>query len=70
MSLTIAIGWWLVPGLLTIASVLFLIIWKGFLADAGSDIGAQAVSGLLDLLVVGALMIVNLIAWLIWAIVV
>lgn len=70
MTLTIALGWWLVPGFMTIASVLFLIIWKGFLADAGSDIAARALSGLLDLMVVGAFMIVNLIAWLIWAIIV
>jgi len=69
VDFTITVGWWFLPGFMTLASVLFLIIWKGFLADAGSDIGARAVSGLLDLLVVGAFTIVNLIAWLIWALV-
>lgn len=67
MSVTVEVGWWMVPGVMTLGSVLFLIFWKGFLADAGSDIGARAISGLLDLLVLGAFLIVNLIAWLIWA---
>lgn len=67
MTVTLSLGWWMMPAGITLASILFLTIWKGFLADAGSDIGAQAVSGLLDLLVVGAFSIVCLIAWLIWA---
>lgn len=69
MSFTIDFGWWLLPATLSTLSVIFLILWKGFLADAGSDIAARAVSGLIDLLVAGAFLIVNLIAWLIWALV-
>ena len=67
MALTIELGWWMLPAALSVLSIAFLIFWKGFLADAGSNIGAQAVSGLLDLLVAGAVIIVNLIVWLIWA---
>ena len=69
MSFTFEAGWWLLPFCITVVSVLWLIFWKGFLADAGSDIGARAVSGLLDLIVIGALTIICLIAWLIWALV-
>lgn len=67
MTITVAAGWWMIPGMMTLASVLFLIFWKGFLADAGSDIGTRAISGLLDLLVIGVFLIINLFAWLIWA---
>jgi len=69
MALTVEFGWWLVPAFLSACSILFLIVWRGFLSDAGSDIGVRAVSGLLDLLVIGALTIICLIAWLIWALV-
>ena len=67
MTFTFEAGWWLIPFSITAASILYLVFWKGFLADAGSDIGARAVSGLLDLIVIGVLTILCLIAWLIWA---
>lgn len=67
MEILALFGWWVAPAIVTLAAVLILIFWKGFLSDSGSDIGAKAVSGLLDVLVIGVLVIVCLIAWLIWA---
>lgn len=62
MTFTIAIGWWLVPTLLSAAA--FLSAW---LANKDKDPGTYGAGAILDLAVYLAAAVVSLLSWLVWA---
>lgn len=63
MSVTIALGWWLVPFMVTVVAVLVALYVE--INGRSSGIGGALVS----LLLWAAVIIVSLVAWLLWALI-
>lgn len=67
MTMTIGFGWWLIPAAITLAALVIAVVWRGHLGNAGYDPIARAVSAFFDLMVLLALLVICLAAWLVWA---
>lgn len=62
MNITVSLGWWIAPTIVTIAA--FLVAFQHF-EDSNSAYGMGA---MLDAMLLMGAAIVSLIAWLIWAV--
>lgn len=62
MSVTISLGWWLAPTIVTLAAFM-----AGFIACRG-DGRSSIADGVIALIIYATATIVSLVAWLVWSI--
>ena len=67
MTMTIGFGWWLIPAAITLAALAVAVVWLWRRGGVGYDPIARAITAFFDLMVLLALLVICLAAWLIWA---
>lgn len=65
--MTVMIGWWIVPMMVTVTCLMIVIFWRG-IQTTHTDTISRGATALVNLLIIAVLIIISLTAWLIWAV--